>query len=202
MEAQIVETFLPTDMRPTLVIGLGGTGQRVVLHLKNALFKAYGEIPEQFIRLLAFDTADEALSVNGQARSITLEKDREFFHIGHTPVPNIIRNLEHQPAIAARLPTIHAIPAVALRNGARQLRPLGLLALLWRFEEVEQRIADAIWSLAGKDNLGRREGKTQGINVIIATSLVGGTGAGMFLDVAYLVRALPASSCKSARRLA
>jgi hypothetical protein len=190
MNTQIAETSLPADMRPTLVIGLGGTGQRVVLHLKGELSRAYGDIPEQFIRLLAFDTADEALSVQVNGHSITLEKDREAFHIGHTPVPNIVRNLERQPAIAARLPTIHTIPAVALRNGARQVRPLGLLALLWRFEETEQRIADAIWRLAGKDNLGRREGKTQGINVIIATSLVGGTGAGMFLDVAYLVRAL------------
>lgn len=190
METQAKDTSLPTDIRPTLVIGLGGTGQRIVLHLKNQLVKAYGDIPEQFIRLLAFDTADEALSVDGQTHTVTLEKDREFFHIGHTPVPNIVRNLDRQPAIAARLPIIHTIPAVALRNGARQVRPLGLLALLWRFEEVEQRIADAIWHLAGKESLGRREGKTQGINVIIATSLVGGTGAGMFLDVAYLVRTL------------
>ncbi|MGC9395656.1 MAG: tubulin-like doman-containing protein [Anaerolineae bacterium] len=190
MKTQSEATHLPTDIRPTLVVGLGGTGQRIVLQLKSQFIKAYGGIPEQFIRLLAFDTADEALSVNGQACSVTLEKDREFFHIGHTPVPNIVRNLDRQPAIAARLPAIHTIPAVALRNGARQVRPLGLLALLWRFEEVEQRIADAIWHLAGKESLGRREGKTQGVNVIVATSLVGGTGAGMFLDVAYLVRAL------------
>ncbi|MDY0020041.1 MAG: tubulin-like doman-containing protein [Anaerolineae bacterium] len=187
---QQVETLLPADLRPTLVIGLGGTGQRIILHLKGQLLRAYGEVPERYIRLLCFDTATEALSIMVDGEAVTLEQDREFFHIGHTPVPNIIRNLEHQSAIASRLPSIQSIPAVALRNGARQLRPLGLLALLWRFDEVEQRLSNAIWTLAGKDSLGRREGQTQGINVFICNSLVGGTGSGMFLDVAYLVRAL------------
>lgn len=181
---------IPSALRPTLVVGLGGTGQRIVLQLKGQLLRAYGEVPENRIRLLVFDTADESLHITVDGKSVSLEADREYFNIGHTPVPNIIRNLERQPAIAARLPAIQSIPAVALRNGARQLRPLGLLALLWRYEEVEQRIGDAIWLLAGKDNLGRREGTTQGINVFICNSLVGGTGAGMFLDIAYLVRAL------------
>lgn len=181
---------LPAHFRPTLVIGLGGTGHRIVLHLKAHFCQVYGEPPGQSIRFLVFDTADEALNVSLDGETISLEPDREFFHIGHTPVPNIIHNLDRQPAIAARLPAIHAIPAVALRNGARQLRPLGALALLWRFEEVEQRMGDAIWALAGKESLGRREGQTQGINVFICNSLVGGTGAGMFLDIAYLARDL------------
>jgi hypothetical protein len=169
---------------------LGGTGQRIILHLKAQLMRAFGAVPTRYIRLLAFDTAEESLSVREDGRHVALEPDREFFHIGHTPVPNIVHNLERQPAIAERLPAIHAIPAVALRNGARQVRPLGLLALLWRFDEVEQRISDAIWALADKENLGQREGQTQGINVFICNSLVGGSGAGMFLDVAFLVRAL------------
>jgi hypothetical protein len=190
IEQEMMESKLPRDLRPTLVLGLGGTGQRILLHLKAELTRAFGAVPARYIRLLAFDTAEESLSVREDGSQIVLEPDREFFHIGHTPVPNIVHNLERQPAIAERLPAIHAIPAVALRNGARQLRPLGLLALLWRFEEVEQRISDAIWALADKENLGQREGQTQGINVFICNSLVGGSGAGMFLDIAFLVRAL------------
>jgi hypothetical protein len=190
IEQEMLENKLPRDLRPTLVIGLGGTGQRILLHLKAELIRAFGAVPARYIRLLAFDTAEEAVSVREDGSHIVLEPDREFFHIGHTPVPNIVHNLERQPAIAERLPAIHAIPAVALRNGARQLRPLGLLALLWRFDEVEQRISDAIWALADKEHLGQREGQTQGINVFICNSLVGGSGAGMFLDIAFLVRAL------------
>jgi len=155
----------PNNMRPTLVIGLGGTGQRIVAHLKAYLVRAYGEVPAERIRLLAFDTADETITVLVHGQPLGLEADRELFHIGHTPVPNIVRNLERQPAIAARLPCIQSIPAVALRAGAKQVRPLGTLAFLWRFDPLERRIADAIWELAGKDTLSQRAGNTQGINV-------------------------------------
>jgi len=180
----------PHNLRPTLVLGLGGTGHRIVAHLKACLIRAYGDVPTDRIRLLAFDTADEIITVPVHGQPLGLELDRELFHIGHTPVPNIVRNIERQPAIAARLPCIQSIPPVALRAGAKQVRPLGLLALLWRFDEVERRIADALWELAGKDTLSRRAGTTQGINVFICNSLVGGTGSGMFVDIAYLVRAL------------
>ncbi len=180
----------PSDLRPTLVLGLGGTGHRIVAHLKACLVRAYGQVPDDLIRLMAFDTADEAVTVPVHGRALGLEPDRELFHIGHTPVPNILRNIDRQPAIAARLPCIQSIPPVALRAGAKQVRPLGLLALLWRFEQAERRIADVLWDLAGKDTLGRRAGTTQGINVFICNSLVGGTGSGMFIDIAYLVRAI------------
>jgi hypothetical protein len=179
-----------SNLRPTLVLGLGGTGHRIAVHLKARLVRAYGEVPVDRIRLLAFDTADEAITIPVRSSPLGLELDRELFQIGHTPVPNIIRNIERQPAIAARLPCIQSIPPVALRAGAKQVRPLGLLALLWRFDEVERRITDAIWDLAGKDTLGRQAGTTQGINVFICNSLVGGTGSGMFIDIAYLVRAI------------
>jgi len=178
------------ELRPTLVLGLGGTGHRIVAYLKACLIRACGDVPTDRIRLLVFDTADEVITVQVQGRPLGLEPDRELFHIGHTPVPNIVRNLDRQPAIAARLPCIQSIPPVAMRAGAKQVRPLGLLALLWRFDQVERRIADAIWELAGKETLGRQAGATQGINVFICNSLVGGTGSGMFLDIAYLVRAL------------
>jgi len=180
----------PPTLRPTLVVGLGGTGHRIVTHLKAHFIHAYGEVPADRVRLLAFDTADEIITVPVHGQPQGLELDRELFHIGHTPVPSIVRNLDRQPAIAARLPCIQSIPPVALRAGAKQVRPLGLLALLWRFDQVERRISDALWELAGKDTLGRRAGTTQGINVFICNSLVGGTGSGTFVDVAYLVQAV------------
>jgi hypothetical protein len=181
---------LPAGLRPALVVGLGGTGHRITAHLKARLIDAYGAVPTERIRLLAFDTADEAIDVSVDGQPASLEVDRELFHIGHTPVPNILHNLDRHPAIAERLPCIQSIPPVALRAGSKQVRPLGLLALLWRFDEVERRIADAIWELAGKETLARRGGVPQGINVFICHSLVGGTGSGMFLDIAYLVRAI------------
>lgn len=188
--ARVEPGNVKSPLRPALIVGLGGTGHRLAVHLKATFVRAVGQAPPERVRILAFDTADESIAVALGDQSVALETDRELFNIGHTPVGSILRNLDRQPAIAARLPSLHALPPVMLRAGAKQVRPLGLLALLWRFDEVERRLKTAIWELAGKETLGREAGVAQGINVFICFSLVGGTGSGTFLDMAYLVRDL------------
>lgn len=175
-------------LRPTLVVGLGGTGHRIVLWLKSLVWQSWGQVPDdQAVKFLVFDTAQEDLKVSLPGREISLEPGSEFHDIGQTPVANIKRNLSQQSAIEERLGSVMAgLPPAVLRNGAKQLRPLGLLALLWRFPDVESYLRDAIWSLAGRQHSDSREG----INVFIANSLVGGTGSSAFLDVAHVVRGL------------
>jgi hypothetical protein len=103
-------------------------------------------------------------------------------------VANIKRNLDKQAAIEERLGGVMAnLPPTVLRSGAKQLRPLGLLALLWRYTEVETRLRDVIWSLAGRQHNNENR---EGVNVFIVNSLVGGTGSSAFLDVAHIVRDL------------
>jgi hypothetical protein len=177
-----------SQLRSTLIIGLGGSGHRAALWLKHLLLAYWpAELVEQRVRLLVFDTAQEELSVDHHGRRITLQPGLEFFDIGQTPVPNIKRNLDQQQAIKERLGNlIPDLPPAVLRNGAKQLRPLGLLALLWRYNEVETQLRDAIWGLAGRHHKESQEG----INVFIVNSLVGGTGSSAFIDIAYVVRDL------------
>jgi hypothetical protein len=180
----------PGDLRvrPTLVIGLGGTGHRVVAWIKALAQQSWGtERLANLVKFLVFDTAQESLAITYGGRPVSLEVGAEFVDIGQTPVAKIKRNLERQAAIRERLGGVMAsLPPAVLRNGAKQLRPLGLLAFLWRYAEVEERLRNAIWELAGRQ---RAEGR-QGINVFIINSLVGGTGSSTFLDVAHLVRDL------------
>lgn len=177
---------------PVLFIGLGGSGHRIGLFLKATLLRAYPEgIPSAF-KLLVFDTDEENLAVGLGERLVSLERNAEFFHIGNVPVARIIQNLDKLPSIAERLPNIKDLPPISLRRGAKQIRPLGLLALLWHYPRVQEIVQNAIWLLAGRENVGAGDVKvdpSRGITVFIAGSLVGGTHSGQFLDVAYLVRA-------------
>lgn len=175
-------------MRPTLAIGLGGTGHRVMLRLKSLVRQNWSQTQmEPWIKFVILDTAQEDLSINHNGAAIKLEPGSEFLDIGQTPVANIKRNLARQSAIEERLGSVMAgLPPTVLRNGAKQLRPLGLLALLWRYPDVENHLRDAIWTLAHREHNERREG----INVFIVNSLVGGTGSSAFLDVAHVVRDL------------
>ena len=152
---QAAMRHLEQGLRRALVIGLGGSGVIAVTHLKAECVRAYGadELPAR-IRFLAFDTAEDLMTVPVGEHLVSLEPGSEFFNVGHTPVGSILRNLERQTAIHERLGEgIRTLPAVTLRNGSKQNRLLGLLALLWRWAEVEQRLHDAIWALAGREEM-------------------------------------------------
>lgn len=118
--------------RPTLIVGLGGSGHRVAVQLKSLIAHHWpAEQTERLVRLLVFDTAREELTLNYNGRPTSLEPGSEFMDIGQTPVANIKRNLAQQSAIEARLGGVMAaLPPTVLRTGAKQLRPLGLLAFL------------------------------------------------------------------------
>lgn len=180
-------------MRPILSIFLGGTGQMIGAFLKARLNTRFGPAWQQKFRLLAFDTTEEPLTVQVDGASISLEPEAEFFHIGHVPVPRIMRNIRNLESVEKRLGSIlPRLPASVMRgNGAKSVRPLALLALYWHFETVYAQLRQAIWDLAGRElSTADIALQQQGINVVIASSLVGGTGSGLFLDIAYLVRHL------------
>ena len=179
------------DMRPALIIGAGGTGQQVITFLKAILLARFGPTAwKTKIKLLAFDTADEAFTVASPQGEIRLEPGAELFNIGNVPVPSIMHNIEGLEAIRERLgPILPSLPPVVLRSGAKQLRPFGLLSLLWNYKLVNDELRRAIWILAGRDQA-QSSHQGQGINIFICGSLVGGTGSGTFLDLAHLVRAI------------
>lgn len=179
-------------VRPTLFVGLGGTGHRIGVHLK-ALFERHRDGLPEWMRLVVFDTAeDPTVATLEDGRTIGLEPGTEFVNIGRVPVGRIVRNRDKQVAIAERFgESLNQLPPTVLRHGAKQVRLLGLLALYWHFHDIEDHLKRAIWHLAGRDTARRGvvEGG-RGINIFIANSMCGGTGAGTFLDVAYLVQAL------------
>lgn len=178
------------QMRPTLIVGVGGSGQLILTILKAILQTIFGDLWRWRIRLLAFDTTQEELQAQGD-KWVTLEPGAEFFDIGDVPVGSIIRNIESQTAIKERLGSVLArLPAGVMRSGSKQIRSLGLMAFLWNYATVKQQIERALWQLAGRSQVDDALNQQQGINVFICGSLVGGTGSGITLDLAYLIRSV------------
>ena len=177
------------QMRPTLVVGSGGSGQITLTYLKSILQASFGDDWRNRIRLLAFDTTEEAFQIQGEGSLVALEPEAEFFDIGNVPLNSIARNIDNQAAIKERLGAIlDKLPVGVLRSGSKQLRPFGLMALLWNHSIVNEQLRKEIWLLAGRNQSLKQVTQQQGINVFICCSLVGGTGSGTFLDLAYLIR--------------
>ncbi|HIE51539.1 MAG TPA: hypothetical protein EYP85_07240 [Armatimonadetes bacterium] len=179
------------QFRPSLIIGLGGTGKEVVLDLKERFVRNFGE-ELSLVRFLVFDTtlATEDREVEEEGRSVQLSPI-EFVYLGNIDANDIVENLRSFPSIRRWFPQ-NLRPGV-IDRGAAMVRAIGRLALFWKVHEVSNALDAAVRHLMRLANIPLGGGaaaaaQEQGLNIFVVTSVCGGTGGGMFLDVAYLVR--------------
>lgn len=181
-------------LRPTLIIGLGGTGHEVLVRLKARYLDAYGEDVFGTIQLRSFDTADEAkLAYRADGSTAQLDRNTELINIGNVPTVNLLKSIDRHPTIKAWLPP--NMPMRAITAGAQQVRPMGRLAFFHHFVNIQKVLQQSISSLSNvnqRGNIGETGSvvDTPGINIFIISSVCGGTGSGIFLDMAYYIRHL------------
>ncbi|MEO0969533.1 MAG: tubulin-like doman-containing protein [Cyanobacteria bacterium J06639_18] len=174
--------------RPTVVIGLGGTGYEVVLKLKKRFIDVYGYVPE-IIRFISIDTTENIQSreKTPDGTKVILEPNELYAISVANPLP-LTRN-DH---IDEWWPK--NIPTSSLISGAGQIRARGRLAFFAKVGDINGLISQAINAVreirtskqAFSDNF--QVSNRDGIEVFIVGSLAGGTGSGTFLDVAFLTR--------------
>ena len=174
--------------RPTVVIGLGGTGYEVVLKLKKRFIDAYGYVPE-IIRFLSIDTTEniKEREKSPDGNKVILEPNELYAISVANPIP-YTRN----DNIAEWWPK--DIPTSSLISGAGQIRARGRLALFAKVGDINGLIAQAINTVreirtsaqAFSDNF--QVSNRDGVEIFIVGSLAGGTGSGTFLDIAFLAR--------------
>lgn len=173
------------SMRPTLLIGIGGTGQKVLIQLKARFLRNYGEVPRA-VSFLCFDTDPAAEKTKFDDREVSLVTDTELINLGGIETQNIIKNLDRYPAISSWIiEDKERIPTRAVVQGAMQVRPIGRLSLFWRVETMFSKMMESIRGLTRVDDFTNEE---RGVNIFIISSVCGGTGSGAILDVAYLAR--------------
>jgi len=177
--------------RPTVIIGLGGTGYGAVLKLKKHFRDAYGSVP-QIIRFLTFDTT-EPVEHSERARDglpVTLEPRTEQHVIQVANPAGLLGNGNDH--IDAWWPK--NIPIGAIISGAGQVRARGRLALFAKVEEIISAIRGAIKEvdlIKARKQMYKDDflvSERGGVEVYIVASLAGGTGSGMFLDAAFIAR--------------
>lgn len=193
---------------PALVIGIGGTGQWVLTYLKKDLKETYGGIPKG-VKLRAFDTVKTSRTqAGGQAGKegqdrveeravggVKLEPG-EYVHLGdyvRDYVRDIAQDDQNQkyPHLRSWFQAKYYLDSLPdqqfnLDEGAGMFRQFGRLALFHDLRastvsKVFNQLMDTVQEI-------QRDTNTQNLYVFVVGSLAGGTGAGMFVDVAHLVR--------------
>jgi hypothetical protein len=181
---------------PALVIGLGGGGLNVVQALRAGLNDAVGSLGALTnVRLLYLDTDPEFLheaSRGPAAQALTpdevlLTRLKRPSHYLRPRGDRGAMNAWFNPRILYRMPRTQMTAGV---------RALGRLAFCDNHRAITRRLMDSLEGCTNQEAL-MKSGQETGLGVrdntprvYIVSGLAGGTGSGMFLDVAYVVRSL------------
>jgi len=177
---------MPPTFAPALIIGLGGSGVDIARRFKRRLLDTSGETP--YIRFLGIDTATQTTHT---AEVPQLSAD-EFIHAANFNSDYYVgaNSIDSHPAIRAWWQGYH-LPTKMIQQGAGMRRPFGRLALYVHFDKVKDRLTSHLRAIFNNSVFGDLQPHYKRvINVYIASSTCGGTGTGMFLDMAYLTNAL------------
>lgn len=176
--------------RPTVVIGLGGTGYGALLKLKKRFVDAYGSVPP-IIRFLSIDTTENAEGTVKPQSKGEGELDHNELYVLQVGSPASLVNGAN-PHIDEWWPP--EIPTQAIIAGAGQVRARGRLALFARSADLFGKIRQAVDDVRNIRNQKQmyadqfQVSTRTGVEVHIVGSLAGGTGSGTFLDIAFMAR--------------
>ncbi len=192
------------EFMPTILIGLGGTGKEVLLRIRRQFVEKYGSLDDfPITSYLYIDTDNAPAEESGIAR----ERDYLINDIDFKPSEKVfnpvnpsdyIHRINDVPHIKEWLNTTGEIGKLGTMNtGAGQIRPAARLALFHNYDEIVYKLSSAKSTITDSRSINTVKEKhniksvnTEKINVYVITSVSGGTGSGMFIDLGFLIRHL------------
>ena len=205
--------------RPAVIIGLGGTGQWVTTYVKKELLEDNGGNWPSNVRLLSFDTWSNQNVSNNTADlqnvvsigNTSLDLNTEFIPLSGNVFNKAQQVVNNQaPYIGKRISDLgdayswfdaryfidHLSSATwNLNVGAGAIRQFGRMAFFNHATVIQQHLTNAFNAVrpAGGNQQaanGAAVPKADAVQILIVSSFAGGTGAGMFIDMAVMARQL------------
>jgi len=179
---------MATKIKRCLYVGLGGTGMNALLHTKKMFVETYGEVPPM-IGFLGIDTDGDAY-----------KKELPSTHGPISLAPNEQTPIQVEDAQAAYITSkqhfgwVHpdnVFALTAMTKGAGQIRSNGRFALTCNFETLANKVRDAVGRITDaniRTNPKYDADFVGDVEVHMVFSMSGGTGAGTFINMAYVIR--------------
>ncbi|WP_107669107.1 tubulin-like doman-containing protein [Cyanothece sp. BG0011] len=195
-------------IKRTICIGLGGTGRDVLMRIRRFIIDKYGRLDQlPVISFVQIDTDKDSFNSSGLSTGNTYHGEEILFRdaekvittMTSQAVDNLLHELEHPPLFESAYSHIESwfdprlkSHTTAIEDGAHGIRPVGRLAFFHNYMAVKNAINSAETRTMGHEAFLLKNGLNvqPGLDIFIVGSLCGGTGSGLFLDVAYTVRNL------------
>ncbi len=195
-------------IKRTICIGLGGTGRDVLMRIRRFIIDRYGKLSNlPVISFVQIDTDKDSFNSSGLPTGNTYHGEEILFcdaekvitNMTSQDVDNLINELEHKTLFESAYSHIESWfhPKLkdhikAIEDGAHGIRPVGRLAFFHNYLKIQKAIDAAVTHTSGHEAFLLKKGLDiqEGLDFFIVGSLCGGTGSGMFLDIAYSLRNL------------
>ena len=179
--------------RPTLLIGLGGTGVKSLYRFRHMMIKEHGSpsptsnpIEYAYVDLNRdHDESGYLVCLAMSDTAVALSKD-DCINISDFDLNALIDNPPDHIREWLEVDKTSMIKVIDPSKGAGQIRPLSKLALYANYDTVRSAMESKLNRLQtyGVNNT---SGKPQ---VIVIAGMAGGTGSGLFLDILAMIRSL------------
>ncbi len=172
-------------VQPALIIGTGGSGVEVVRRFKRRFREIYPETP--YVQLLGIDTAPQ----EQELPDVPLLDEDEWLYAADFNMDFFVGEnyIVRHPEIRDWWREYQGLGLRHIKAGAGMRRPVGRLALYVHFDKLVDRIRAQVKEIFQSEVFNELPQQyRRSINVYIVSSTCGGTGTGMFLDLAYVVR--------------
>ncbi len=194
-------------IRPTLLVGLGGTGGDVLLRIRRRFYEKFGNLEEfPIVGYLWVDTdRSEKHILAREIQQFAQFADSERLIVTLQDTNAITQHLDRPENLGVRdwwYPGLSKMGTVT--EGAGQIRAYSRLAFFKHYTEIRAALENAHRRVRDAQNQAtmQKSKALQGLgvladvdfgaptNVILVSSVAGGTGSGMALDMGFLIKDL------------
>lgn len=179
---------MATKIKRCLYVGLGGTGMTALLHTKKMFVETYGEVPPM-IGFLGIDTDGGAYKKELPSKfgQVKLSPNEQMAIQVENALEAYMTSKEH----FSWVPENNVFALTAMTKGAGMIRTNGRFALTCNFEALTNKVKDAVNRICSASIMNNQDYDANlgaEVEVHMVFSMSGGTGAGTFLNMAYVIK--------------
>lgn len=176
------------QIRKCLYVGLGGTGMNALLHTKKMFVETYGEVPPM-IGFLGVDADQGAFkkTLPSKYGNISLSPNEQI----HICVDDAKESYETNQQHFSWVPKENIFSLTSMTKGAGQIRTNGRFALTCNFNDLTNMVKNVAARISNPqivNNIQYVQNNNAEVEVHMVFSVGGGTGAGTFLNMAYIIK--------------
>lgn len=189
--------FKPAPVKPTIIVGLGGSGGDILLRIRKRFFEKYGSLSQfPIVSYLWIDTdaTEKNVEAGVFAEQIAFSNQEKLMTtMGDTT--KVTNDLNNHPHIKRWFyPGLTKLKTMT--EGAGQIRAYSRLGFFEHYGKIKNAIRDAAGIVRNVENIRtvqdrhKMEVNPEEFQVFMVFSIAGGTGSGMFLDASFLIKDL------------